>query len=151
MSDSVLIVYAPAVVPARQLALFAVEVARVGAALVRLPPADEAWLADARSAVAAATDLIVLQPDDEPRELIVGPDPLGELRGVTPDVIVGGADVTALLAGLAAGCHLRAGSADSPGDGSVRYEVQLVARAAALARLAGRVPMTPDEARVHLF
>ena len=58
--------------------------------------------------------------------------------------------MTALFAGLAAGRHLRAGSADTPGDGSVKHEVQLVARAAALSRLAGRIPMTPAEAHAHL-
>jgi hypothetical protein len=146
MADPVLIVYAPAVVPPRQLALFAVEVARVGAAAVRLPAADPGWLDDARAAVEAATDLVVVVPG-ELSEVTLGADPLGEL---TDAAVVGGADVTALLAGLAAGRHLRAGSADTPGDGSVKHEVQLVARAAALARLAGRTPMTPAEARSYL-
>ncbi len=148
MSDAVLIVHAPAVIPPRQLALFAVEVARVGAGAVRLPAADEAWLTDARAAISASTDLLVV---DGLRELTLGPDPIALLHGADrTDLVVGGPDVSALLAGLAAGTHLRAGSADTPGDGSVRHEVQLVARAAALARLAGRVPMTPAEARDYL-
>jgi beta-keto acid cleavage enzyme len=151
MGDPVLIVYAPAVVPPRQLALFAVEVARVGAGALRLPPADQAWLDDAEAAVAAASDLVILHPSAPPRELILGVQPLSELIGVELDgVVVGGPKVTALLAGLAAGAHLRAGSADTSGDGSVKHEVQLVARAAALSRLAGRVPMSPAEARAHL-
>jgi hypothetical protein len=148
MSDAVLIVYVPAVVPPRQLALFAVEVARVGAGAVRLPDADAAWLDDARAAVLAATDLAVV---DALRELTLGADPIAQLHGAELDsLVVGGPDVTALLAGLAAGTHLRAGSADTPGDGSVRHEVQLVARAAALSRLAGRAPMSPAEARDYL-
>ena len=147
----VLIVYAPAVTVPATLAVLCVEVARVGAAAVRLPPADPSWLADARAAIEAATDLVVLAPDAAPLELLLGDDPIAELNAAQrDDLIVGGRAVSALMAGLAAGTHLRAGSADSPGDASVRHEVQLVARAAALSRLAGRVPMTPAEARVHL-
>jgi hypothetical protein len=147
----VLIVYAPAVMAPATLAVLCVETARVGASAVRLPSADASWLADARSAIEAATDLVVLDPDDAPLELLLGDDPIAELHAAErTDLIVGGRAVSALLAGLAAGTHLRAGSADSPGGGSVRHEVQLVARAAALSRLAGRVPMTPTAARVHL-
>jgi hypothetical protein len=148
---SVLIVYAPAVMAPATLAVLCVEVARVGASAVRLPSADPAWLASARSAVEAATDLIVLAPGDAPLELQLGDDPIAELPAADrTGLVIGGRTVSALLAGLAAGTHLRAGSADTPGDASVRHEVQLVARAAALSRLAGRVPMTPAEARVHL-
>jgi hypothetical protein len=153
MADPVLIVYAPAVIPPRQVAAFAVEVARVGAGAVRLPPADPGWLSDARSAIEAATDLVVLDPQGGPRELLLGPAPLAELSeltGSSVELVVGGPDVRALLAGLAAGTHLRAGSVDTPGDGSPRHDVQLVGRAAALARLSGRLPMTPAEARSYL-
>ena len=152
MTDAVLIVYAPSVVPPPQLARFAAEVARVGAGALRLPAADASWLDAARAAVSAATDLVVLDPGGGPRELLLGDRPIAELQaaGDHAALVVGGPGVTALLAGLAAGSHLRAGSADSPGDGSVKHEVQLVARAAALSRLAGRVPMNPSEARAHL-
>jgi hypothetical protein len=151
MADPVLIVYAPAVLAPTQLAALCVETARVGAAAVRLPDADAAWLDEARTAVIASCDLVVLAPGDGPRELLLGSDPIAELHCVErADLVVGGPEISALLAGLAAGTHLRAGSADSPGDGSTRHEVQLVARAAALSRLAGRVPMTPAEARAHL-
>jgi beta-keto acid cleavage enzyme len=148
---AVLIVYAPAVMAPATLAVLCVEVARVGASAVRLPSADPSWLASARSAIEAATDLIVLAPDVAPRELLLGEEPIAQLHAAdSTDLVVGGPAVSALLAGLAAGTHLRAGSADTPGDASVRHEVQLVARAAALSRLAGRVPMTTAEARVHL-
>jgi hypothetical protein len=151
MAEPVLIVYAPAVVPLAQLARFAVEVARVGAGALRLPPADAGWLVDASTAVSSASDLVVLLPGEAPEELILGSTPIAELHSAVGFTgAVGGASVAALLAALAAGLHVRAGSADTPGDGSLKHEVKLVARAAALARLAGRVPMTPDQARAHL-
>jgi hypothetical protein len=154
MTDLVLIVYAPRLMPPEQLAGLAVEVIRVGAGAVRLPPADQVWLSAARSAVERSTELVVLDPDVAPRELLLDDDPIAALHADGADngsdLVVGGTRVSALLAGLAAGTHLRVGSADTPGDGSVRQEVQLVGRAAALARLSGRIPMTASEARDHL-
>ena len=160
MAEPIAIVYAPAELPAQRTAAVAVEVARVGAAVLRLPRVDPAT----RAAVQDVTDLLVLDPDAGPVELLLGADPLAELhraltdRALTDralreraavDLVVGGRDVNALFAGLAAGTHLRAGSADTPGDGSTRHDVQLVARAAALTRLAGRVPMSVAEARAR--
>ncbi len=152
MAEPILLVFAPAVMPVRQLATLCVETARVGAGAVRLPPADEAWLQEARAAITATSSLLVLEPSDEPAELIIEGDPLAALRAV-PDLgalVVGGREVSALLAGLAVGAHLRAGSGDARGEVSAREDMQLLARAAALARLAGRTPMTPDEARAYL-
>lgn len=160
MAEPIAIVYAPAVLPARRMAAVAVEVARVGAAVLRLPRVDAAT----RAALQDVTDLLVLDPDVGPVELLLGADPLAELVGALSvgalsgrvlggragaELVVGGRDVGALFAGLAAGTHLRAGSADTPGDGSTRHDVQLVARAAALTRLAGRVPMSVAEARAR--
>ena len=158
MAEPIAIVYAPAELPAQRTAAVAVEVARVGAAVLRLPRVD----AITRAAVRDVTDLLVLDPDAGPVELLLGDDPLSELHRALndltgralhdragADLVVGGRDVSALFAGLAAGTHLRAGSADTPGDGSTRHDVQLVARAAALTRLAGRVPMSVAEARAR--
>ena len=156
MPDSTAIVYAPAAMAPVTLAALAVEVVRVGAGAVRLPPADAGWLMAARSAVESATGLLVLDPDDQPFELLLGPSPVAELHAAlaeraADELVVGGPDVRALFAGLAAGTHLRAGSADtslgSTADASPRHDVQLVARAAALARLAGRPPMPASELR----
>jgi len=150
MAETTAVVYAPAVMSPERTAAFAVEVARVGAALLRLPAVDAAT----RAAVSAATELLVLDPDDQPIELLLGANPVAELHsalGALPAsaLVVGGQEVAALLAGLAGGTHLRAGSADTPGDGSLRHDVQLVARAVALSRLAGRPPMPLDEARAR--
>jgi uncharacterized protein (DUF849 family) len=55
-----------------------------------------------------------------------------------------------MLAALSAGGHLRVGMEDTltyaPGE-PVRDNAQLVARAAGLARIAQRPPITPSEAR----
>ena len=63
---------------------------------------------------------------------------------------VGRATLPVALAALSAGGHLRVGMEDTltyaPGE-PVRDNAQLVARAAALAELAQRPAMTPDEAR----
>jgi hypothetical protein len=164
------IVLAPSADEPARIAALAVECARVGAGAVRLPAGDPQWLEVTAAAVAAACDLEVLMPGAPPAELQLGADPIAELHRALrlhppEDLVIGGADVTALLAGLAAGTHLRAGSADMPDPSapdpsapnpsapnpsaprSQRGEVQLVARAAALARLAGRPPMTPDQVR----
>jgi beta-keto acid cleavage enzyme len=148
MAERTALVYVPAGGDAASIAAAAVECARVGAAAIRLPLQGASW----SSALEGATGLVVLGVDDGPRDAVLGPDPITELHlllgSSSPrSLAVGGAEVTALLAGLAAGTHLRAGPADTPGDGSRRHDVQLVARAAALARLAGRPPMTPDEVR----
>jgi 3-keto-5-aminohexanoate cleavage enzyme len=58
-----------------------------------------------------------------------------------------------MRAALSAGGHLRVGMEDTltyaPGE-PVRDNVQLVARAAGLARIAQRPPLTPDDARTML-
>jgi 3-keto-5-aminohexanoate cleavage enzyme len=63
---------------------------------------------------------------------------------------VGRTSLPVMLAALSAGGHLRVGMEDTltyaPGE-PVRDNAQLVARAAGLARIAQRPPMTPSEAR----
>jgi 3-keto-5-aminohexanoate cleavage enzyme len=63
---------------------------------------------------------------------------------------VGRTSLPVMLAALSAGGHLRVGMEDTltyaPGE-PVRDNVQLVARAAGLARIAQRPPMTTDDAR----
>lgn len=58
-----------------------------------------------------------------------------------------------LLAALSAGGHVRAGTADSPGEAGdpARADLQLVARAAGLARIAQRPPLSPEAARSLLL
>ncbi len=66
---------------------------------------------------------------------------------------VGRTSLPVMLTALAAGGHLRVGMEDTltyaPGE-PVRDNAQLVARAAGLARIAQRPPMTPDQARALL-
>jgi 3-keto-5-aminohexanoate cleavage enzyme len=66
---------------------------------------------------------------------------------------VGRTTLPVLLAALSAGGHLRVGMEDTltyaPGE-PVRDNAQLVARAAGLARIAQRPPLTTDEARAML-
>jgi 3-keto-5-aminohexanoate cleavage enzyme len=66
---------------------------------------------------------------------------------------VGRASLPVMLAALSAGGHLRVGMEDTltyaPGE-PVRDNAQLVARAAGLARIAQRPPLSPDEARALL-
>jgi uncharacterized protein (DUF849 family) len=63
---------------------------------------------------------------------------------------VGRTSLPVMLAALSAGGHLRVGMEDTltyaPGE-PVRDNAQLVARAAGLARIAQRPPLSPDEAR----
>jgi uncharacterized protein (DUF849 family) len=63
---------------------------------------------------------------------------------------VGRSSIPVMLAALSAGGHLRVGMEDTltyaPGE-AVRDNAQLVARAAGLARIAQRPPLTTDEAR----
>jgi uncharacterized protein (DUF849 family) len=63
---------------------------------------------------------------------------------------VGRTSIPVMLAALSAGGHLRVGMEDTltyaPGE-AVRDNAQLVARAAGLARIAQRPPLTTDEAR----
>jgi hypothetical protein len=56
------------------------------------------------------------------------------------------AALPAMLTALAAGAHLRIGTWQTPGP-NPREDVALAARAAGLARLAGRLPVRPGEAR----
>ena len=66
---------------------------------------------------------------------------------------VGRTSLPVMLAALSAGGHLRVGMEDTltyaPGE-AVRDNAQLVARAAALARIAQRPPLTPAQARTML-
>ena len=66
---------------------------------------------------------------------------------------VGRTSIPVMLAALSAGGHLRVGMEDTltyaPGE-PVRDNVQLVARAAGLARIAQRPPMSTDDARTLL-
>ena len=66
---------------------------------------------------------------------------------------VGRTSLPVMLAALSAGGHLRVGMEDTltyaPGE-AVRDNAQLVARAAGLARIAQRPPLTPAEARAFL-
>ncbi len=63
---------------------------------------------------------------------------------------IGRTSLPVMLAALSAGGHLRVGMEDTltyaPGE-PVRDNAQLVARAAGLARIAQRPPLTPDQAR----
>jgi uncharacterized protein (DUF849 family) len=63
---------------------------------------------------------------------------------------IGRTSIPVMLAALSAGGHLRVGMEDTltyaPGE-AVRDNAQLVARAAGLARIAQRPPLTTDEAR----
>ena len=63
---------------------------------------------------------------------------------------IGRTSIPVMLAALSAGGHLRVGMEDTltyaPGE-AVRNNAQLVARAAGLARIAQRPPLTTDEAR----
>ncbi len=64
----------------------------------------------------------------------------------------GAAALPVLLAALAGGGHVRAGSADTPEPGDpARADLQLVARAAGLARIAQRPPLSPGAARTLLL
>ncbi|MGY1811665.1 3-keto-5-aminohexanoate cleavage protein [Blastococcus sp. SYSU D00820] len=62
---------------------------------------------------------------------------------------LGAGALPVLLAALSAGVHVRAGCADTPddADGPARGDLQLVARAAGLARIAQRPPLAPAAAR----
>jgi hypothetical protein len=97
-------------------------------------------------------------------EDLAGPDLLTALAGIAADH-PGGASVSGrgpavmpvLLAALAVGVHLRVGTADSPpipspaGPTAVpRDDIAMVARAAGLARIAGRPPLPPSVARTVL-
>ena len=66
---------------------------------------------------------------------------------------IGRTSLPVMLAALSAGGHLRVGMEDTltyaPGE-PVRDNAQLVARAAGLARIAQRPPMSPDDARAML-
>ncbi|WP_409328634.1 3-keto-5-aminohexanoate cleavage protein [Trujillonella humicola] len=66
---------------------------------------------------------------------------------------LGGAALPVLLAALSAGGHVRAGAADGPPEAGdpARADLQLVARAAGLARIAQRPPLSPDAARTLLL
>lgn len=63
---------------------------------------------------------------------------------------LGPAALPVLFGALSAGGHLRVGRADAAESGPARHDTQLVARAAGLARIAQRLPATPDETRALL-
>ncbi len=98
-----------------------------------LPPAAD----DDAGLVAALGARLAGLPDDGPlRSVVAGGD------RATP----------AVLTALAAGAHLRIGPGIGSGSAAAALValVASVARAAALARLAGRPPLTVDEARAQL-
>ena len=102
----------------------------------------------------AVLDEIVIDPD-APQALvarvaeIVAQHPAGVSIGAT-----GAAALPVLLAALAAGADVRVGTADAPAPGEPRGggrdDAALVARAAGLARIAGRAPLDPAAARRRL-
>jgi hypothetical protein len=102
----------------------------------------------------AELDEIVLQPD-APQALvarvaeIVAQHPAGVSIGAN-----GAAALPVLLAALAAGADIRVGTADAPAPGEPRGggrdDAALVARAAGLARIAGRAPLDPAAAQRRL-
>jgi 3-keto-5-aminohexanoate cleavage enzyme len=103
----------------------------------------------------AHADLVMGVPGGMPGTLqallaCVGALPPGATWSATG---VGRSTLPVMLGALAAGGHLRVGMEDTltfaPGR-AVRDNAELVERAADLARLAQRPPMTPDEARAML-
>jgi len=102
----------------------------------------------------AELDEIILDPDD-PQALvarvaeIVAQHPAGVSIGAN-----GAAALPVLLAALAAGADIRVGTADAPAPGEPRGggrdDAALVARAAGLARIAGRAPLDPAAAQRRL-
>lgn len=124
--------------------------------------------ADADDPAAAACDdpgpsfVEVVLDDGGPAELSAPPglvaavarlaDEAGATGRVTSVSGRGTAGIPVLLAAVAAGLHVRVGSADTGPPGPVgppaaREDIALIARAAGLARIAGRLPARGSQAR----
>jgi len=101
----------------------------------------------------------------ELEEIVVEPDALQALVARVAELVAqhpagvsigasGSAALPVLLAGLAAGADIRVGTADAPPPGEPRGggrdDAALAARAAGLARIAGRAPLDPAAARRRL-
>jgi hypothetical protein len=162
---------APAAGPLPQLLRTAIDAEQVGATRIHLaadqPEVADAVhairsqtglviTADPGTAAARLTD--PLGPDFTEvllDDALAGPEMLTALAGIAADH-PGGASVSGrgpaalpvLLAALAVGLHLRVGTADAPAvpaatglAGAPRDDIALVARAAGLARIAGRPPL----------
>lgn len=102
-------------------------------------------------------------------EIVLDPGPPADLvatvAGIARDAATSGnptsvggrgaADITALLAAIAAGLHVRVGTADTglrvpAGSASIREDLGLIGRAAGIARIAGRPLLRPDAAAAVL-
>jgi hypothetical protein len=168
MADFVLVSLAPAAAELGHLLRAAIDAEQVGAGRVHLA-ADQPEPAAALAGLREHTRLLVtssapLAGADEidwlAEELVDEAAPVELVARVTELVRAhpagvsvggrGGAAVPVLLAALAAGAHLRVGTADAPPAelrGGGRDDAALVARAAGLARIAGRVTLTADQVR----
>jgi hypothetical protein len=151
----------------------AIDAAQVGAGRLHLP-ADLPDPAEAVAALRQQTQLVLTtDPDgtaavfcDRPGrgfdEVVLDPaEPavlLAEVARLAADSATrrrtvsvagrGAASLPVLLAGVAAGLHVRVGTADTPsltgaGGPNARPDIGLIGRAAGLARIAGRPPMLP--------
>jgi len=183
----ILLSVAPAAVDLPRLVRTAIDAEQVGAARIHLA-ADQFEVAEAVTAIRDQTSLVITaDPGSPAAELTDTPGPeftevvlpagqpagallveLARLAGSGVATSVGGredAAVPVLLAALAAGLHLRVGTADQPPSlalsnpgladrpapgGGPRDDVGLIARAAGLARIAGRRPLSIAEARAVL-
>jgi hypothetical protein len=140
---------------------------RVGASVLVLPPGEPGRLAELIAAIRQYTSLLIAGEDfplttvtdragvaaaHGPVQVSLGGGELpADVHGVSdvlralpgdalPSFGVHGVDpIPVLLSALAAGSHLRVGTADSPGTG--RDDARLVATASGLARLAGHPPV----------
>lgn len=168
---SVLITLAPAAAELGHLLRAAIDAEQVGAARLHLAP-DQADLDAVLTGLREHTSLLVTADRGSPAEALVdapftlpetvvdGVDhaelvrQVADLAAAHPDGISvgarGQAAVPVLFAALAAGLHVRVGTADAPPAelrGGGRDDAALVARAAGLARIAGRAPLDPAAAR----
>ena len=188
-ADGILLSVAPAAVDLPRLLRTAIDAEQVGAARIHLA-ADQLEVAEAVTAIRDQTSLVITaDPGSPAAELTDTPGPeftevvlpagspasellveLAQLAESGRATSVGGRDdaaVPVLLAALAAGLHLRVGTADQPptltlstpglvehpapgGAGGPRDDIGLIARAAGLARIAGRRPLSVTEARAVL-
>ena len=175
MADSaappLLLTLAPAPAAIGALLRGAIDAEQVGARRLHLA-ADQPDAGSAVQALREQTSLVLTADPDAPFADLVDRVDLPEVivdGSVLPEVVErvaqlaarhdaavsisgrGDAALSVLLAALACGTHVRVGTADGPAAGEPRGpgrdDAALAARAAGLARLAHRRPMTPDEAR----
>ena len=167
----VLLTLAPAAAEIGHLLRAAIDAEQVGATRLHLA-ADQADLEQVVAALREQTGLVLTADPGSaadplldritlPEVLVAPGEPaavvaqVADIAAAHPDgVSVGGRDGAALpvlLAGLAAGAHLRVGTADAAPSGERRGggrdDAALVARAAGLARIAGRPALDPGSAR----